>query len=99
MERIAKEISKKLKRLETLEKSLLNKVDEMKDAKLVYTNKDVARMLGITTQTLRKLRESGSIGFSRKGNLILYTQHDIMTFMNTNRVHPLVAKEEEKNSK
>lgn len=52
--------------------------------KPAYTNKEVMEMFGIASATLKKWRDTGTLGYSQKGNIYLYSKEDIDVFLKKN---------------
>ena len=42
--------------------------------KPAYTNREVMEMFGIASATLKKWRDTGTLGYSQKGNIYLYSK-------------------------
>lgn len=49
--------------------------------KPVYTNSEVMEMFGVNYNTLKKMRDSGDLGYSQYGCRIFYSLADIEAFM------------------
>ena len=49
--------------------------------KRIYDNKSLMEALGIKDKFLKKLRDNGFLGYSRKGDKYWYTQEDVDRFL------------------
>ena len=56
--------------------------------KVLYTNKEMMKMLDCTEKTLRKYRNDGYLGYSRVGDKYYYTADDICLFLKNTHVDP-----------
>ena len=64
-----------------------NEVEQQKtenDMKIVYTNKELMKLLECDSSTLRKYREDGMLSYSRVRDKIYYTEQDIKDFLSHN---------------
>lgn len=52
--------------------------------KLVYTNEEVLKMLGVCANTLKKYRDNGYISYSRVADKYFYSPTDIANFLKNN---------------
>ena len=52
--------------------------------KLVYTNEEVLKMLGVCANTLKKYRDNGYISYSRVDDKYFYSPTDIANFLKNN---------------
>ncbi len=69
--------------------NLTNEITELKkqlrlQRKPVYTNREMVEMLGVSTGTLKKWRNSGLLGFTQVGSTYFYSPDDIKEFMTKN---------------
>lgn len=53
-------------------------------SKPLYTQREVLDLLGVSTNTLKKYRENGWLGYSRVADKYFYSQHDIDEFLQNN---------------
>ena len=70
-------------------KAIVGSLKEMVDrvefsTKLLYTNSEVQKMLGVCPNTLKSYRDNGLIGYSHIGDKFFYSTTDIMEFMDKN---------------
>ncbi len=54
----------------------------------VYNNKEVMELLGVKDKYLKKLRDNGYLGFSRKGDKYWYMQKDVDCFLHSFHYEP-----------
>ncbi len=52
----------------------------------LITEKEAAKMLGISLATIRRVRDSGKITFRRLGGSIKYTEADLFEYLDNGRV-------------
>jgi excisionase family DNA binding protein len=55
---------------------------------ILLTKKEAAEVLGLSTVTVDRLRNSGSLGFRKFGGLIRFTEQDIQEFIEQSSVKP-----------
>ena len=53
-------------------------------SKPLYTQREVLDLLGVSTNTLKKYRENGWLGYSRVADKYFYSQNDIDEFLQNN---------------
>ena len=56
----------------------------VEERKPCYTNQEVMELFGVATQTIKKWRDTGAIGFSQVGGIYLYSKEDILNFLKDN---------------
>lgn len=72
--------------LDTIGQSLKNRTPHLNGEKYL-TNKDVCRMLHISTRTLLDWRDTGKIPFIRIKGKILYRESDLINILNAEYTH------------
>mgnify|MGYP002622653143 FL=1 len=72
---LIRQVSSLRKEVKAIRKSIN---DERKPC---YSNQEVMEMFGVATQTIKKWRDTGAIGFSLVGNTYLYSKEDIAKFL------------------
>ena len=75
LEDIARQISGLRKDVRTIRKAIF---DERKPC---FTNAEVMEMFGVSTQTVKLWRDTGSIGYAKIGLRYIYTREDIARFI------------------
>lgn len=75
MGELIRQISSLRKEVKAIRKSLND------DRKPCYSNQEVMELFGVATQTIKKWRDTGAIGYSLVGNTYLYTKEDIAKFL------------------
>lgn len=76
--------------LQVLKLELLRGVKEIVDAAVtpqneLLKNKDVKKLLGISTATLQTLRINGTLPFSKIGGTLYYKYSDVIKVFNANK--------------
>lgn len=54
------------------------------ERKLCYSNHEIMELFGISTQTIKKWRDIGAIGYTQVGGIYLYSKEDIIKFLKDN---------------
>lgn len=73
-----RQISSLRKEVKDIRKSIVN------ERKPCYTNQEVMELFGISTQTIKKWRDIGAIGYTQVGGIYLYSKEDIVKFLKEN---------------
>ena len=64
---------------------LIKKVEELKPGKKeLFTNKEMLKMLDVSSATLKKWRNHGFIGYSQVGSTYYYSAKDLEEFLKHN---------------
>ena len=50
-----------------------------------YSNKELRELLNVEEKLIRKYREQGLLDYSKVGDKYLYSQHDVIEFLNRNK--------------
>lgn len=75
MGELIRQISSLRKEVKAIRKALND------DRKPCYSNQEVMELFGVATQTIKKWRDTGAIGYSLVGNTYLYSKEDIAKFL------------------
>ena len=80
---------------EKIDKDKQDRIDELRTLKKeIYTSKETAEILDISTHTLRKMRDNNEIGFSTKNGSpkVWFLRKDIIGYLNKKEVRHEVWK-------
>lgn len=72
--------------LDNVVNQIINSVNTKPSGLVVYDNKEVCEILGISSKTLQNYRMKNLISFSAVGKVIWYTQADVEEFLEKNRI-------------
>jgi excisionase family DNA binding protein len=64
----------------------------MKQRKLFLNSAEVAELLGVSSRTLQRKRDSGKIKFYQDGRIVRYSETDIIDYMESHAVEPFNEK-------
>lgn len=59
-----------------------------------YSNKELRELLNVEEKLIRKYREQGMLSYSKVGDKYWYSQHDVIEFLNKNKVDAFAAEYE-----
>ena len=87
--------NKKQSEREILEEILQTLTEQKKTLEMIvpnplriYNNKEIMELLGVKDKYLKKLRDTGYLGFSREGDKYWYTQKDVDCFLHSFHYEP-----------
>lgn len=82
IEEVFKEMIRQLTSLRKEVKDIRRSIAD--ERKPCYTNQEVMELFGISTQTIKKWRDTGAIGYTQVGGIYLYSKEDILMFLKEN---------------
>ena len=73
--------------------ALTQNVSELRDLqaeqlKPLYTNDALKELLGVGSDLIKKYRDNGDLGFTKKGDKYWYTSEDVIAFLKKNHYKP-----------